>query len=75
AALRGMAGPRGASLDIVLAYNDHTIHQPDVDTDRHREGLDALAGAGATWTIVEGPAGSAKASLEFIEAFPRTYKQ
>ncbi len=74
-ALRDLAGPRGASLDIALAYNDHSIHEPEVDTDRHREGLNALEGAGATWTIVEGPAGSTTASLEFIEAFPRTYKR
>jgi alkanesulfonate monooxygenase SsuD/methylene tetrahydromethanopterin reductase-like flavin-dependent oxidoreductase (luciferase family) len=75
AALRDAAGPRGASLDITLAYNDDSIHEPDVDADRHREGLKALEGAGATWTIVEGPAGSIKASLEFIEAFPRIYRE
>jgi probable F420-dependent oxidoreductase len=73
--LRVMAGPRGDGLDIALAYHDDAIWQPDVEADRHREGLAALEQAGASWILVEGPPGSSKASLEFIEAFPRIYKQ
>jgi probable F420-dependent oxidoreductase len=72
--LRQLAGPRGDSLDITLAYGDHSILQPEVDTDRHQEALSVLEATGATWIIVSGPAGSTKASLEFIEAFPKIYQ-
>ncbi len=72
--LRQLAGPRGDSLDITLTYGDHSILQPEVDTDRHEEALSLLEASGATWIIVSGPAGSTKASLEFIEAFPKIYK-
>ena len=72
--LRELAGSRGDSLDITLTYGDHSILQPEVDTDRHEEALSLLEAAGATWTIVSGPAGSTKASLEFIEAFPKIYQ-
>lgn len=73
--LREMAGPRGDSLDVLFAYQDESIFQPEVDVDRHREGLATLEKTGATWIVVAGPAGSTKASLEFIEAFPRIYKE
>ena len=72
--LRQLAGPRADTLDITLSYGDHSILQPEVDTDRHEEALSRLEATGATWTIVSGPAGSTKASLEFIEAFPKIYQ-
>ena len=72
--LRQLAGSRASSLDITLSYGDHTILQPEVETDRHQEALSRLEATGATWIIVSGPAGSTKASLEFIESFPTIYK-
>jgi probable F420-dependent oxidoreductase len=73
--LRQMAGARADSLDVLLSYLDDSIFQPDVDVDRHHEALSVLEQTGATWIVVPGPAGSVKASLEFIEAFPKTYKK
>ena len=72
--LRQLAGSRASSLDITLSYGDHTILQPEVETDRHQEALSRLEATGATWIIVSGPAGSTKASLEFIESFPTIYR-
>ena len=37
--LRQLAGRRASSLDITLSYGDHSILQPEVETDRHREAL------------------------------------
>jgi probable F420-dependent oxidoreductase len=73
--LREMAGARAPFLDIVLAYREPSVLEPDTDVDRHREALSLIEEAGATWVLVPGPAGSTKASLEFIEAFTRNYKQ
>jgi probable F420-dependent oxidoreductase len=71
--LRDMAGERGDSLDVSLAYADASILSPQVDTERHREALGALGDIGATWVLISGPTGSSEASLEFIEAFPKLY--
>ncbi len=73
--LREVAGARAPFLDIVLAYREPSVLEPDTDVDRHREALSLIEEAGATWVLVPGPAGSTKASLEFIEAFTRNYKQ
>jgi hypothetical protein len=73
--IRRLAGSRAGSLDIVPAYRDDSIHRPDVDVERHREALSTLQEAGATWILVPGPKGSTERSLEFIEAFPKIYKQ
>jgi probable F420-dependent oxidoreductase len=73
--LREMAGARAPFLDIVLAYREPSVLEPDTDVDLHREALSLIEEAGATWVLVPGPAGSTNASLEFIEAFTRNYKQ
>jgi probable F420-dependent oxidoreductase len=72
--LREMAGARADSLEVLLSYPDESILQPEVDVDRHRDGLSLLEQTGATWILVAGPEGSTGASLEFIEAFTKIYK-
>jgi probable F420-dependent oxidoreductase len=73
--LHQMAGARADSLDVLLSYLDDSIFQPEVEVDRHRDALSVLEQTGATWIVVPGPAGSTKASLEFIDAFPRIYRK
>ncbi len=73
AILRDLAGDRFDALDIAIAYNDPTIHQPAVDVERHRDALAAYHELGATWIIVAGPTGEHPIARDFIEAFARDY--
>lgn len=71
--LRRHAGDRFDDLDIVVAYTDTTIHDNDVDVERHRDTLGRLAVLGATHIVVPGPAGAHPTSSEFLLAFAETY--
>jgi len=71
--LRGYAGERFASLDLVVAYTDPTIAEPTRDVERHRDNLGRLAEIGATWIVASGPSNPHPASIDFIEAFSETY--
>lgn len=73
AILRDLAGDRFDALDIAIAYNDPTIHQPAVDVERHRDALAAYHELGATWIIVAGPTGEHPIARDFIEAFAQDY--
>lgn len=73
AILRDLAGDRFDALDIAIAYNDPTIHQPAVDVERHRDALAAYHELGATWIIVPGPTGEHPIARDFIEAFAQDY--
>ena len=73
AELRDLAGDRASALDITVAYMDPGLTEPTADSDRHRDALAELEGAGATWVVVPGQVGSERASVEFIEAFAATY--
>jgi probable F420-dependent oxidoreductase len=64
--LRTDAGPRGAGLDVAVAYTDPGIHDADADFGRHRAAIEELGEAGATWVIVPGCAGD---PVAFIERF------
>ena len=72
--VKAMAGERGATLDITVAYPDHSILDYEGDTERHRDYLATLAAIGVTWVLVAGPIGSPHVSLEFIEAFSKLYR-
>jgi probable F420-dependent oxidoreductase len=67
--LRDEAGPRGAGLDVAVAYSDPSVHDADADFGRHREAVDELGAAGATWVIVPGQAGRRDDSVAFLERF------
>ncbi len=73
AELRDMAGDRGDQLDIVLSHPGPAAVAPGADVDRHKESLAELERIGATWVVVSGPAGSAAATFEFLQAFGATY--
>ena len=67
------AGPRGAELDVCMAYLDHTVHRPTVDADRHRDAFAELADAGVTWIAVEAPWAPPDEVLRFVDDFGQTY--
>jgi hypothetical protein len=71
--LRMMAGDRGASLDVALAYPDRSISSPSVDVERHRELLGSLAEIGVTWVVVVGATADRSASLDFLAEFGASY--
>jgi probable F420-dependent oxidoreductase len=71
--LRDLAGDRFDSLDINVAYVDHSIHDLSTDVERHRHELGRLAEVGATWVNVIGPPGVHPAASDFIEGFADTY--
>jgi probable F420-dependent oxidoreductase len=73
ATLRELAGDRFDSLDINVAYVDHSIHDLSADVERHRNEFGRLAEVGATWVNVIGPPGMHPAACEFIEGFAETY--
>jgi alkanesulfonate monooxygenase SsuD/methylene tetrahydromethanopterin reductase-like flavin-dependent oxidoreductase (luciferase family) len=64
--LRADAGPRGAGLDVAVAYADPSLHDADADFGRHRAVLAELGEAGATWVIVPG---RSEEPAAFIERF------
>jgi probable F420-dependent oxidoreductase len=70
--LRGAAGERGASLDVLMTYNA-SLRDGQTDETQHREAFDALAEAGVTWVSVSGPSDTREDSLRFIERFGTTY--
>jgi len=72
--VRDLAGARADQLDFCLAYNDKSVHSPDLDTERHRDALGTMERVGATWVLVAGPIGSPEASLEFIKSFPALFR-
>jgi probable F420-dependent oxidoreductase len=71
AELREMAG--GRPIDVAPAYVDPTIASPGEDVERHREAFGRLEAAGATWIVIAGATTSEAATLEFLEAFGKTY--
>ena len=62
--LRADAGPRGAALDVAIAYTDPALREADPDWGRHRAAIAELAAAGATWVIVPGRSDNATAFLK-----------
>jgi probable F420-dependent oxidoreductase len=70
--LRAAAGARGASLDVLITYND-PLGDGRSDAARHQEAFDELASAGVTWVSVSGSSSSRAESLGFIERFGATY--
>jgi probable F420-dependent oxidoreductase len=64
--LRADAGPRGAALDVAVAYPDPGARDADADFGRHRAAIEDLGQAGATWVIVPGRPDD---PVAFIERF------
>lgn len=60
-------------IEIQWTYPDRTIHQPDVDADRHREAFAELERIGVTSVVVSSKTTTERATLEFLEAFGSTY--
>jgi probable F420-dependent oxidoreductase len=67
------AAGRTDSLDFVSSYHDWTIATPAAEADRHREMFDEIEKAGVTHLIISAPTRDTAQTLEFIEAFGRTY--
>lgn len=72
AMLREAAGPRGASIDVVVGYGAHSTDGWH-EVNRHREGFADLARIGVTGVVVSAPSGQAPRATEFIAAFGETY--
>jgi len=72
-ALRKEASGRGAELDLVLPYHDASIAKPESEADRHRASFGAFEDAGATWCVIQPPAGPEEEVRAFIESFGATY--
>jgi probable F420-dependent oxidoreductase len=64
--VRDMAGPRGATLDVVVAYDDPSIARIGVDVSRHRDALAELEAIGVTWVALSAPSGDPAAALDHI---------
>jgi probable F420-dependent oxidoreductase len=64
---------RTESLDFLCSYPDRSIHQPAIDSDRHREAFADMEQGGVTWVIVSAPRGEPATTYEFVESFGRTY--
>ena len=73
AEVREQAGERASEIEIALAYNDLTIHQPTVDVARHRDAFAELAAIGVDWIAVTAEPGAPSALIEFTEAFGESY--
>ncbi|HEY1636283.1 MAG TPA: LLM class F420-dependent oxidoreductase [Acidimicrobiales bacterium] len=73
AELRGLAGERGAALDVAAPYGDGTIADTTKDVERHRDALGAMESAGASWLIMSGTTRSVSETYDFLQAFGSTY--
>jgi probable F420-dependent oxidoreductase len=62
-------------IEIMWTYLDRSIGQPTVDTDRHREVFADLERVGVTCLGISPKTKESAATLEFIDAFGRTYLQ
>ncbi len=71
--LRDTAGSRAGELDVCITYGDPSIGSPAAEADRHRDRFGTLEAAGVTWAVVSGPTKTMAETLEFIDAFGRTY--
>lgn len=67
------AGAGRGPIEIMWTYLDRSIGQPTVDADRHREAFAELERVGVTSLVVSPKTKEGPATLEFIEAFGRTY--
>jgi probable F420-dependent oxidoreductase len=72
AGMRELAGPRGAELDVMLAYPDSTIVDPGKDVERHRDAIAELEAIGVTWLSVRGVRNPERL-LEFLGEFGEHY--
>jgi probable F420-dependent oxidoreductase len=73
AEIRRLAGERGDLLDVAPSYADATIADPTKDIERHRDAMESLESAGATWIIVAGASRSPGETYEFLQAFGSIY--
>jgi probable F420-dependent oxidoreductase len=71
--VRDMAGPRGATLDVVVAYDDPSIARIGVDVSRHRDALAELEAIGVTWVALSAPSGDPAAALDHIAGIGEHY--
>ncbi|MFD0901963.1 LLM class F420-dependent oxidoreductase [Actinomadura sediminis] len=74
-ALRTAAAEAGRDepIDVLHSYRGEGIANPDADADRHREAFAEIEKAGVTWLLVSSRTGSARATLDWLEAFGATY--
>ncbi len=73
--VREQAGDRAGEIEIALAYDDPTIHEPTVDVARHRDAFAELAAIGVDWVAINSRPGTPRALNEFIEGFGESYCQ
>ncbi|NCZ68720.1 MAG: LLM class F420-dependent oxidoreductase [Actinobacteria bacterium] len=71
--LRDLAGDRFDSLDIMIPYADHSIHDLGRDVERHRDLIGRISAIGTTQLAIAGPSAPHPAAAEFIEGFAATY--
>lgn len=68
------AGAAGRdAIEIMWTYLDRSIGQPTTDVDRHREAFAELERVGVTSLVVSPKTKEGPATLDFVEAFGRTY--
>jgi probable F420-dependent oxidoreductase len=61
------------AIEIMWTYLDRSIGQPTTDVDRHREAFAELERVGVSSLVVSPKTKAGPATLEFVEAFGRTY--
>lgn len=71
---RDLAGDRADSIDVLVTCPDHSIAEPGVDVERHRDFLGRLAEAGVTWVGVQGHTTSLDSTIESIEHVATSYR-
>lgn len=67
------AAGRADTIDVLYSYQDPSIGSPAVEADRHREALAEMEKAGVTCVVISHPTHARSATLEFLEAFGKTY--
>ena len=73
AEVRAQAGDRAREIEIAVAYDDPTIHEPAADRERHRDAFAELAAIGVDWVAVTAQPGTPRKVVEFAEAFGESY--
>ncbi|MBL7499169.1 LLM class F420-dependent oxidoreductase [Frankia sp. CNm7] len=67
------AAGRADHVDVLYSYRAPGLATPTVEPERHREAFVQLEKAGVTWISVTTHSESTSATLEFVQAFGKTY--
>ncbi len=64
---------RTAAIDVMSSYQDWSIGTPEAEPDRHREAFAGYEKGGVTHVVISCRTRTPAQTLEFIEAFGKTY--